>query len=61
MVWVTFSMQEKDHSTGGGNKRRDLKAMLPFFSKACKKFEQCTYDSLYNSEILRKLLSLKKA
>jgi len=54
-------MQEKDHSTGGGNKRRDLKAMLPFFSKACKKFEQCTYDSLYNSEILRKLLSLKKA
>lgn len=54
-------MQEKDNSTVGGNKGRNLKATFLFFSKACKKFAQCTYDSLYNSEIFRKLLSLKKA
>lgn len=54
-------MQEKDNSTGGGNKGCILKATFLFFSKACKKFEQCMYDSLYNSEISGKLLSLKKA
>lgn len=54
-------MQEKDNSTGGGNKGCNLKATFLFFSKACKKFELCTYDSLYNSEISGKLLILKKA
>lgn len=45
-------MQEKDDPTGGGNKGRNLKATFLFFSKACKKLEQCTYDSLYSSEIV---------
>lgn len=54
-------MQEKDNSTGGGNKGRNLKATFLFFSKACKKYEPCTYDSLYSSEISGKLLSLKKS
>lgn len=53
-------MQEKDDPTGGGNKGRNLKATFLFFSKACKKLEQCTYDSLYSSEIVWKLSSLKK-